>query len=223
MGRWRSIQQLPQTAAACAKLGWPIHLILSRANHGDDVQGNLLLDHILGATVDVVDEPVGPRLFEMITEHADRLRSKGRKVFAWDSDICKPRATVSYALCLAEVADQNAGLGAGAGRALHLLRSSTGAGAVLGQAVLVFPGTCGGRSIQWPWDVAADLARTAMQGAQLMGIEIELSATDVDVTHDYIAQATAFRPKRAWRRRDCWPARRASCWTRSTPPRPWPA
>src|SRR4029079_9955096 len=92
-----------QTAAAGAHLGWPIHLILSRANHGDDVQGNLLLDHLLGATVDVVDEPVGPGLFDMITAHAEKLRSQGRKVFAWDSDVCKPLATVSYALCMAEV------------------------------------------------------------------------------------------------------------------------
>src|SRR6516164_2797547 len=51
-----------QTAAACAKLGLDCHLYLSRAAHNDDVQGNLLLDHLVGAKVEVVDEAIGPEL-----------------------------------------------------------------------------------------------------------------------------------------------------------------
>src|SRR5262245_35776648 len=39
-----------QTAAACARLGLDCHLYLTRATHNDDVQGNLLLDHLVGAT-----------------------------------------------------------------------------------------------------------------------------------------------------------------------------
>ncbi len=176
-----------QTAAACAHLGWPIHLILSRANHGDDVQGNLLLDYLLGATVDVVDEPVGPGLFEMITAYANRLRAQGRKVFAWDSDVCKPLAAVSYALCMAEVADQMSSLGLTPSALYICSAGATGSGVLLGKAALgldwqlrtVAP-------LQWPWDVPADLARTAMKGAELMGLSLELTAADVDVTHDYI-------------------------------------
>src|SRR5215468_8275329 len=41
-----------QTAAACAKLGLDCQLFLSRAAHNDDVQGNLLLDYLVGATVE---------------------------------------------------------------------------------------------------------------------------------------------------------------------------
>lgn len=176
-----------QTAAACAHLGWPIHLILSRANHGDDVQGNLLLDHLLGATVEVVDEPVGPGLFEMITAHANRLRSQGRKVFAWDSDICKPLATVSYALCMAEVADQMEGYGLNPSALYICSAGATGSGVVLGKAALGLNWHV--RSIaplQWPWDVQADLASTAMKGAELMGLPLQISANEVDLTHDYI-------------------------------------
>src|SRR5262249_52909280 len=40
-----------QTAAACARLGLECHLFLTRATHSADVQGNLLLDHLMGARV----------------------------------------------------------------------------------------------------------------------------------------------------------------------------
>src|SRR5690242_16749604 len=51
-----------QTAAACARLGLECRLYLSRAAHNDDVQGNLLLDHLVGAHVEIVDAPLGPEL-----------------------------------------------------------------------------------------------------------------------------------------------------------------
>src|SRR6516165_4994117 len=47
-----------QTAAACAKLGLECRLYLSRAAHGDELQGNLLLDHLVGAKVEIVDAPL---------------------------------------------------------------------------------------------------------------------------------------------------------------------
>src|SRR6516164_3061602 len=43
-----------QTAAACARLGLDCHLYLSRTTHGEDIQGNLLLDHLVGAHVHIV-------------------------------------------------------------------------------------------------------------------------------------------------------------------------
>src|ERR671934_3043465 len=49
-----------QTAAACAKLGLECHLYLTRATHNEDVQGNLLLDHLMGAQVHIVDAAMGP-------------------------------------------------------------------------------------------------------------------------------------------------------------------
>src|SRR5262245_34902430 len=64
-----------QTAAACAKLGLECRLILSRASHGDDLQGNLLLDHLMGARVEVVDAPIGPELDAILLQRAGELRA----------------------------------------------------------------------------------------------------------------------------------------------------
>src|SRR5947208_5986430 len=55
-----------QTAAACNKLGLECYLYLTRAAHNDDVQGNLLLDHLLGAHVTIVDAPLGPELDDLL-------------------------------------------------------------------------------------------------------------------------------------------------------------
>src|SRR6516164_3259744 len=49
-----------QTAAACAKLGMECRLFLTRASHDDAVQGNLLLDHLVGAGVELVNASLGP-------------------------------------------------------------------------------------------------------------------------------------------------------------------
>src|ERR1700681_4196874 len=55
-----------QTAAACAKLGLECHLYLTKKNPSDDIQGNLLLDYLMGAHVHIVDVNMGPELDDLI-------------------------------------------------------------------------------------------------------------------------------------------------------------
>src|SRR5271168_3084778 len=92
-----------QTAAACAKLGLECHLYLTRATHNDDVQGNLLLDHLMGAQVHIIDTPMGPELDDLLLARAKELRAIGRRPFVWDRITGRPIAAVSYALVLAEI------------------------------------------------------------------------------------------------------------------------
>src|SRR5262245_11182628 len=66
-----------QTAAACAKLGLRCHLVLSTAEGTTAVQGNLLLDYIMGATVEFTDIPLSPKLWETIGRKADEFRANG--------------------------------------------------------------------------------------------------------------------------------------------------
>src|SRR5258708_7048119 len=95
-----------QTAAACAKLGLECRLILGRGTHSAEVQGNLLLDHLLGAQVEIVDFPIGPKLYEYISAQAAKLRGEGRRVYSWENETVKPLPAVSYTLCVAEMAKQ---------------------------------------------------------------------------------------------------------------------
>jgi 1-aminocyclopropane-1-carboxylate deaminase/D-cysteine desulfhydrase-like pyridoxal-dependent ACC family enzyme len=95
-----------QTAAACARLGLECHLYLSRAHGGTEPQGNLLLDYLVGAQVTFVDEPVGPALNGLIATKTEEQRRLGRKPYHWHPPRVVPRAAVSYAVCLAEIAGQ---------------------------------------------------------------------------------------------------------------------
>src|SRR5436853_2275953 len=90
-----------QTAAACNKLGIECHLFLTRATHNDDIQGNLLLDHLLGAHVHIVDTPTGPERDDLLLAKAAEMRAAGRRPFVWDRVSGRPIAAVSYVLCLA--------------------------------------------------------------------------------------------------------------------------
>jgi 1-aminocyclopropane-1-carboxylate deaminase/D-cysteine desulfhydrase-like pyridoxal-dependent ACC family enzyme len=176
-----------QTAAACARLGLGCHLLLSRAHHGTEIQGNLLLDYLLGATVEFVDAPLGPDLNELIAARADEFRARGHHVYCWDPEVCKPRASLSYALCLAEIVEQLGRQNSAPGAIYLCSAGSTGAGMLLGRAALgldlpirlIAP-------LLWPWDMAEDLADTANATAELAGLSCRVAPAKVDVSDAYI-------------------------------------
>ncbi|MEX2560334.1 MAG: D-cysteine desulfhydrase family protein [Pirellulales bacterium] len=178
-----------QTAAACAKLGLDCHLVLSRGCHPDEVQGNLLLDYLLGASIELVDLPLGAPLYDRIAQVAAQFRAQGRKAYCWDNEVVKPRAAVSYALCMAEILEQFAARSTRPGTIYVSSAGSTGAGLLLGKAALeadarlriIAP-------IRWPWDHAQDLAATANQAARLIGLEVEVDPGQVDTTDAYLGE-----------------------------------
>jgi L-cysteate sulfo-lyase len=178
-----------QTAAACAKLGLRCHLVLGRGSHGDEVQGNLLLDYLLGATVEIVDLPLGAALYERIAAKAAEMTARGERVYWWRNEVAKPRAAVSYALCLAEIIEQCGGQGWQPSAIYVSSAGSTGAGLQLGKAALgadvsvriIAP-------IRWPWDHADDLAATANEAAGLIGLPPLVEPADIETTDAYLGE-----------------------------------
>lgn len=179
-----------QTAAACAKVGLDIHLVLGRgkpATGPDAVQGNLLLDHIVGASIEIVEESIGPMLDQKIAEVAERFRARGRKVYLWDRPVVLPLAAVSYALCMAEIVEQSTATGFEPAAVYVSSSGSTGAGVALGAKALGAPYPV--KSIApmiWPWDSRQELSATANQAAELIGIETRLVPDDIQFIGDYL-------------------------------------
>lgn len=179
-----------QTAAACAKAGLDCHLVLGRgraATGPDEIQGNLLLDHLLGAHVDIVDDAIGPALDERIAAVAEQHRKHGRKVYAWDRHRVKPLAAVSYALTVVEIVEQSAEAGFVPDALYVCSAGSTGAGVAMGEAALGLG--CPVRSIapiEWPWDTRADMAKIAEGAAGIIGVDAQIAPEDVHVSFDYI-------------------------------------
>jgi 1-aminocyclopropane-1-carboxylate deaminase/D-cysteine desulfhydrase-like pyridoxal-dependent ACC family enzyme len=178
-----------QTAAACNKLGLDCYLYLTRAAHNDDVQGNLLLDHLMGAKVSIIDTPMGPALDDLLLAKAKELRGAGRRPFVWDRITGRPIAAVSYALCLAEMLDQARAVGIEPTHVYCAAAGATGAGLAVGKAIL------GWRDkvrllcpIRWPWDTPKDLAEVANATAVLLGLPHRVTAADIDIRDDYMGE-----------------------------------
>lgn len=176
-----------QTAAACCKLGLECRLYLSRAAHNDDVQGNLLLDHLMGARIEIIDHPMGPDLDNYVLAKAEQARAEGRKPYCWDRVTGRPLAAVSYVLCLAEILEQMRQRDLEPDVIYVAAAGATGAGVALGKAVLGFQGAVRlALPIRWPWNVQEDLAEVANQCAALLGLPHRVSPRDIEATEDYI-------------------------------------
>lgn len=180
-----------QTAAACAKAGLDCHLVLGRgrpADGPDELQGNLLLDHLVGAKIEIVPESLGPDLDRRIAEQAEVYRAQGRKPYYWESDRVKPLAAVSYALCLLEILEQSSNAGIEPAAVYVSSAGSTGSGLALARYCLglKFP-TRSVAPLEWPWDTRADMARIANLAAGFLGLNERMPVDEIDVTFDFIA------------------------------------
>lgn len=179
-----------QTAAACAKVGLDIHLVLGRgrsATGPDVVQGNLLLDQIVGASIEIVEESIGPSLDQKIAEVAERFRSRGRKVYLWDRAVVLPLAALSYALCMAEIVEQSSASGFEPAAVYVSSAGSTGAGVALGAKALEVPYPV--KSIApmiWPWNSQRELSATANRAAELAGLDTRLVPDDIRFIGNYL-------------------------------------
>ena len=179
-----------QTAAACAKAGLDCHLVLGRgapANGPDPVQGNLLLDHLVGASIEIVDEPEGPEVDEKIAQAAERLRREGRQVYERDPKYVKPLAALSYVACVIEILEQ-ANTAEFTPDALYVCSAgSTGAGislatVALGHSMSVQHIT----PVVWPWDTQAAMTQIANHAAERLEIRTRLHSDAIHVTEDYV-------------------------------------
>jgi len=127
-----------QTAAACAALGLPCHLILTRRvawqHTSYETAGNILLDHLLGASVDIVAPEAAA------TTASARLagfRAAGERVYLIPTGGSNPVGALGYARCALELLEQSETLGLPLTDVIHATSSAgTQAGLVAGFAAL---------------------------------------------------------------------------------------
>jgi 1-aminocyclopropane-1-carboxylate deaminase/D-cysteine desulfhydrase-like pyridoxal-dependent ACC family enzyme len=102
-----------QAAAIAAKLGLEAHLVLVHGVKGPLVQGNLLLDRILGAHVTIVPGTDLEVLPAHLARKAEELRAKGRKpfVFGWADLATQATAALGYVNAALELDGQLRALG----------------------------------------------------------------------------------------------------------------
>jgi D-cysteine desulfhydrase len=126
-------------AAAAARLGLRCELGLRPLSADDDVDyrgsGNTLLDSLFGATVSALADAAAIGAF--VAERKEALEAEGRKGYVLPPGASSPRASLGYAECAFEIADQEHAMGLEFDRVIVANGSAgTQAGLVAGFALL---------------------------------------------------------------------------------------
>ncbi|MCE2401996.1 D-cysteine desulfhydrase family protein [Candidatus Poribacteria bacterium] len=180
-----------QAAAACSKLGLNCYLRLAR-DHKSIVQGNLLLDHLAGADVEVVDIPFGPELEEFKFELAEKLKADGLKPYVIASPRSTALAAVAFTWCIAEIHEQQTQIGIDADWIYTASVGGTQAGLVLGTKALgikLKPFACAPIHWEGKIDRIRDAANLA---ASILKLNIQINDSDIQNTDDYIGDAYGY-------------------------------
>jgi 1-aminocyclopropane-1-carboxylate deaminase/D-cysteine desulfhydrase-like pyridoxal-dependent ACC family enzyme len=188
-----------QLAAACAKVGLDCHLVLRRVRGERDreIQGALLLDLIVGAHVQLIEDDRAVQT-DALNELAARLERDGRRVFRalLASEESKWLQSLAYVDAVLELLDQ----ARRAAPAIQIDRiyaptlEATHAGIRLGLAALGssirFLAVSPNEGSIWPGrTVEEETARAANEVAERIGIATRLDAAVVESTFDYVGEA----------------------------------
>ena len=176
------------TAAAC-KLGLQVSLVLIHGEKGPRLQGNLLLDRLMGADVTVVDIETMEKLTPLLERKAADLEAAGRKPyivapFALDQ---QARSALGYVNAAAELDAQLEAAGEDPDAVYICGANMTPAGLMTGlralgrraRVVAITP-------IQWEEDRATDIARIANAAARKLDLDLEIRPGDVTADDGYI-------------------------------------
>ncbi|MBK8045690.1 MAG: D-cysteine desulfhydrase family protein [Anaerolineales bacterium] len=180
-----------QLAAACARVGLPLYLVLRAVREIDEVQiqGNHLLQRLFGAHIEVV--PNNDRLLqrERIAATADRLRAEGKRVYVPRQTDTVDLDAIAYIESVLEMQVQCRALGTQP-QALYLAAAdTTQAGIVLAHKVLrtgmpvrgVNPFEAGGERI-------TEMLAMARQAATRLGLEVDLAESDFENDTGYVGE-----------------------------------
>ena len=180
-----------QLAAACAKLGLELHLILRpvRAIDRTQSQGNNLLQHLLGAHITVLAE--GDRRGQQ-----DAIQAKVEELFAQGKNAYWPRRedtidldAIAYAEVGVEIARQCQDQGINPSYLYLCALDTTQAGVALGLAYIESPVQVRGFSPFLGADSRhADMAALANQAARRLGLDIAMNAADYDNDDSFVGE-----------------------------------
>lgn len=128
-----------QTAAACAAVGLPCHLVLTRrvrwTHPGYESSGNVLLDRLCGAVVHTV-EPADAQA--RAREILDHCRARGLSPYVIPTGGSNPTGALGYVRCALELLEQSRELGFDLTDVVHASSSAgTQAGLLAGFAGLL--------------------------------------------------------------------------------------
>ena len=190
-----------QLAASCARLGLECHLVLRkvRGDRDREIQGSLLLDLLVGANVELVeDEGSWAELGVRIRDKAGELTQDGHSVFIArvGDESGLGRSAASYAAATLELLDQADGAGLRIDEIWLCSSDTTQAGIALALRHLESPIQLVGlpalpEPVSPGWTFEECLASVATECGQLLGLSTAIAASDIVSITDYIGPGYA--------------------------------
>src|SRR5262249_18852769 len=179
-----------QLTAAAAKFGVKTHLILMRGIKGPELQGNLLLDHLMGAEIEIVDETDSLKLVWHFERKAESLTRQGRRPYIVDARTkSAPLLTIGYVDAMLELVAQCEERKTSFDSLYVSAANMTQAGLVLAAKALgLHVKIVGITPIQWAEPRHVDIAHIANQAARILNLDLELSPNEVLNSDRYIGQ-----------------------------------
>jgi D-cysteine desulfhydrase family pyridoxal phosphate-dependent enzyme len=178
-----------QCAAAAAKLGLECFLVLRRDAHAEPVQGNLLLDYLLGARVQLVDAAMGAELEAAKIKFGEELKAKGRKPYVFAGMRYTALSACAYVSDFVEILDQCDAQNIRPDALYVCSAGATGSGLALAAKALNAPfPVVSVAPIRWGYDTRERMANIANTAAEFLGLEVRLTADDINFTEGYVGE-----------------------------------
>jgi len=179
-----------QTAAAARKFGLDVVLVLMHGVKGRLLQGNLLLDYLLGADVTIVDGEDLQQLPPLLEEKVETLKRKGSKPYLMNPFGLSTLSlsAVGYVNAFIELDGQ---LEEREADYIYLAGANiTPAGLAVGvKAMGRKTEVMGITPIRWEEDRSTDIARIAGATAERLGLDIRFRPEEIHNTDDYVGEA----------------------------------
>lgn len=193
-----------QTVAAAIKLGLKPSLVLRRAQFKRKprvLDGNILLDHIMGAEIRIVDMGIDEDPEEYLQEEATKLRRKGfNPLILGPKMSSSPLAAVAFAECVFELQKQLDQMG----KQIDVIVVANGSGPThsglaLGVKMLDLKTKIIGVNIgaYRTNKIVETILETAGGASKLFGSDVRLQRSDVDVRDGYAGDGYGFPTKKS--------------------------
>ncbi|MDA0711904.1 MAG: pyridoxal-phosphate dependent enzyme [bacterium] len=178
-----------QLAAAAAKLGLACHLAMVKDHKSASRQGNLLLDDLFGAEVEMIDVPTQEQLDDAKDNLITRLKAEGRKPFTVMQKANRPYGAMGYALCLAEIVEQCQAQGTRPTTIILCSGSCTQPGLIFGKKALgLDTRIIGVAPIVWSYDIGTAFLDVLRQMKHILGVDVAFGPSDIENTSAYVGE-----------------------------------
>ena len=179
-----------QLAAACAKLGISLHLILRTEREIDKtaITGNNLLQRLLGAHVTLLPDNNRDRQQEEIAARAEELRAAGHNVYVPRQEDTIDLDVIAYAQSALEVVRQCRARGINPKRMYVCAADTTQAGLVLGVKAVGSPMQVKGINPSSKDGNEERMAQIANQAADRLDLDVTLAKADFDNDDSFVGE-----------------------------------